>query len=625
MDRERSLYSAIFIVTSITIGLAIYAVILREQTTQTALNAQSDAYHEMLLAREAQVHFKKQVQEWKNVLLRGHDNKDYDNYLAQFLDEETYVRTTVHDLLQRLEPDSPAHRLAKDFLKAHDDLGAEYRKALMVFFETQTDRHIATDKQVRGIDRAPTDTLDALTDAIKLTGDQKVNDTLARLKTAFISIILFISLCIVLAVGLIVVLTSRLSKEIRFDQVTGFYSRRELTKYLRTVIRSQQSMFMFYIDIDQFKLINELCGHSGADSFLKHIAKLLSPNSHTQCFRSNSDEFILLSSLRNIDDAIRYANTIRENIESSYFSWAENEFSSSCSIAIIEINRSFKSIEDIYSAADLAMLECKEQGGNCVITFSEFNDRIIQRQQDMRRVHEINRALTEDRFTLYKQKVQRIASDKNYYYEILLRLKNPDGSISAPGAIIAAAEKYNIMGKIDYWVLRNTIAYLADYPEEQASFAINLSGATLSDPSCINYLQHLIDTYQITPSRLQFEITETEAVKHLSTTNIILSALRDMGCRISLDDFGTGSSSFSYLQQMKIQNLKIDGVFIKDLHHNSVNQAIVESAVKVAKSMGISTTAEFVETEEVVALLKELQVDYVQGFGIHKPEPLIQG
>lgn len=625
MDRERSLYLAIVIVIGIAVGLAVYAVTLREHTTQTALDAQSDAYHEMLLAREAQVHFKKQVQEWKNVLLRGHNDKDYDKYLSQFLEEEAYVQDTVRRLLQRLDADTQAHRLAKEFLTNHNYLGSEYRKALLVFFETQSDRHIATDQKVRGIDREPTDLLDALTEAIKLKGDQQVSNTLAALKSTFLIIILLISLCIILAVGLIVTLTNRLSREIRFDQVTGFYSRRELAKKLQSIIRAQQSMFLLYIDIDQFKLINEVCGHSGADSFLKHIADVIrSKDTGSQYFRSNADEFILLSPLNKINDAFQYANTIRESIETTYFSWAENDFNSSCSIAIIEIDRSFKSLEEVYSAADLAMLECKEHGGNNVIVFSEFNNGIIQRQQDMRRVHEINRALSENRFTLYKQKVQSIGSTNNFYYEILLRLKNPDGSISTPGPIISAAEKYNIMDKIDYWVIRNVIAFLSEHTEESANFAINLSGSTLSDPKCIDYLTDTLNYYGVDPVRLQFEVTETEVVKHLQTTNIILSELRKLGCRVSLDDFGTGSSSFSYLQRLKIQNLKIDGVFIKDLQHNKVNKAIVVAAVGVAKSIGISTTAEFVESLEMVTLLQELNIDYVQGFGIHKPEPLIE-
>ena len=624
MNLRKKLYFSVSTVLSLLLLLSFFAVYIREQATVNALNVQEKISIDVLLTREAQVHFKKQVQEWKNVLLRGHVEKDYDKYLSQFIEEERVTRQKVSELISRLDPVSQPSLLANQFLTTHFELGIKYREALQVYFDTKRHNHIATDKAVRGIDRPPTDLLDTVAELVEKLGENEITAIQHRLRTTLGIILLVVTFSLSLSIWFVLKLTRKLVGELTTDPVTGLLNRRELVECLNSLITESQPAFMLLIDLDQFKLINDVCGHNGGDKFLVGIAdKIQSLFPELKCvFRSNADEFVVVKPDLNRITSIAMAEQVRKDIEQYEFSWLGGHFSVTCSIAVVEVESHFSEVEAVFNCADLAIQEAKDSGRNRVVLYSPVNEGIALRQQQMRSVHEINTALSENRFILYKQRIESLRKGSELsYYEILIRLTNPDGSISSPSTFLPAAEKYNIMGKIDRWVINSLVEYL-DGNDDKNYYSVNLSGATLSDPTFCHFIRQVFEKYPTVSKQLGFEITESEAVKHLKVANEIIQTLKQFDCKVALDDFGTGVSSFSYLLEFDIDVVKIDGVFIKNLLHSDTNKAIVRSVVDIADTLNTETVAEFVENIEVKELLVEMGIHYGQGFGLHKPEPL---
>jgi diguanylate cyclase (GGDEF)-like protein len=607
------------------ITITTLAVSLRETSTQQAISGQADSYTNLLLTREAQVHFKKQVQEWKNVLLRGHQEQDYIKYLSQFMEEEANTHNKVTLLIDRLPKNSEPAILAHKFISTHKNLGEIYREALFVYFNSQHNRSISTDKAVRGIDRAPTDLLDEIVTKIKHQGSVDHKKIKASLRSILWEIVILATIAFGVLGYLFVNLVNRLLQQLTTDPLTKLKNRIQLREQLTHTLKYSRRSYMLQIDLDEFKLINEVCGYLGGDKYLLEVSKRIKDlcQSDELLYRSNADEFVLLSPVSSQEKATQRAEIIRKEIGTFQYQYNGSSFHTTCSIAIVEIDRHYQDIESIYTNADLAMQEAKDLGRNKVIFYSPLNQGISRRQQEMRTVHDINQALLENRFTLYRQKIHSFNTEKYHsYYEVLIRLKNPDGTISSPYTFLPAAEKYKIMDDIDRWVITALCQHLTNTPSDKNSYSINLSGASLSDASFTEFIDQVFTDLPFSTERIGFEITETEAVKNLNTTNDILSTLKKYKCKISLDDFGTGVSSFSYLIGMNIDSVKIDGAFIKDLLNCKTNQAIVRSVIDIAETLKLSTVAEFVENKDTENKLKDMGIHFGQGYGIHKPEDM---
>ena len=623
MLTRSKMYAFVIFSMTLIIFLSLLSVYIREDSTREAIDGQSDIHKGLLLTREAQVHFKKQVQEWKNVLLRGHNEEDYVKYLSQFMEEESIIRNKVSLLIDHLKNAPGSRALAIKFLETHQELGRQYREALQIYFESKSNRSVNTDKAVRGIDREPTDLLDDLAEKLVTQGEidlQKIETDLQKVSWVIIGLVVT---SIIIIAYLLIGLTNRLLKQSATDRLTQLKNRKELRVQLKQNLETRSKNYMLLIDLDEFKLINEVCGYSGGDMYLLETSKKLNSmrSNNETLFRSNADEFVLLTSQSSHPEVIRRAESIRKTIESFIYTYNDSDFQTTCSIAIVEIDSLYRDIESIYTNADLAMQEAKELGRNKVILYSPLNQGISRRQQEMRSVHGINKALLENRFVLYRQKIKSFDESKHTtYYEVLIRLENPDGTMSGPHTFLPAAEKYKLMDKIDRWVITDICRHLTENPDDFDSYSVNLSGATLSDATFIKFIEETFSNLPFPTSRIGFEITETEAVKNLDNTNQILNVLKNHNCKISLDDFGTGVSSFSYLIGMNIDSVKIDGVFIKDLQHSDTNQAIVRSVIDIAKTLNITTVAEFVENKQIEEALIKMGIQYGQGFGIHKPE-----
>jgi diguanylate cyclase (GGDEF)-like protein/PAS domain S-box-containing protein len=431
----------------------------------------------------------------------------------------------------------------------------------------------------------------------------------------------------------------RLSWQASHDALTELANRREFEQCLKESVESakhqEQQHALLYLDLDQFKIVNDTCGHIAGDELLRQISAVFKAGMRKSDIlaRLGGDEFGILLYQCPLEQALQIAQTLCEKVQKFRFVWQEKVFSISVSIGLVSIDAMSQSASNVMSAADVACYSAKNRGRNRIHVY-QLNDRELEQHRgEMQWVSRIPRAIEENRFRLYYQKIVPIVASENKreHREILLRLEDENGKIVPPMAFIPAAERYNLMHLIDRWVISNLFALLAQqerlHPYGQNSlypaiYAVNLSGASINDDNFINFVQEQFDRYPIAPADICFEITETLAITNLVKAEQTIHRLRELGCHFALDDFGSGMSSFAYLKNLSVDYLKIDGVFIKNITTDAIAAEMVEAVAKIASVIGIQTIAEFVEDEAILMKLKTLKVDYAQGYGISKPTPL---
>ena len=428
----------------------------------------------------------------------------------------------------------------------------------------------------------------------------------------------------------------RLAKQLEYqanhDALTGLLNRRSFERLLDQAIktstnRRRPSVFCF-IDLDQFKIVNDTAGHLAGDQLLRKVADLLSTKLHKGNIlaRLGGDEFGLLLH----DCSLRRAQTMARNLIAALnedrFIQDENVFEIGASIGLTQIASADCSVGELMAEADLACYAAKDHGRNRVHVYQHDDRELKHRRDEMSKASLIRRALDEERFALFAQPILPLAQSANgpQRYEILLRMTNQNGSMVVPGEFISSAERYGLMAEIDRWVLRQSFAQfpeiLADQPNSRMN--INLSGLSLNESSLVSFIMQLFQTYPIEPENVCFEVTETAAVRCLSKTKTLIRKLKKVGCRFALDDFGSGLSSFSYLKQLPVDYLKIDGSFIRDLRCDRRSRTMVEAIHQVAKSLDLETVAECVETKEMLETIRAIGIDFVQGHVVGRPQPL---
>lgn len=413
------------------------------------------------------------------------------------------------------------------------------------------------------------------------------------------------------------------------DTLTGLINRHEFENRLQQAIYNIQiersEHVICYIDLDQFKVVNDTCGHIAGDELLRQLGNLLQSKIRQgdTLARLGGDEFGILFLHCELEHAINNINAIQELISDYRFTWEQKTFAIGASIGVVTINRNTHDITQALSAADTACYIAKESGRNRIHIYSEDDFDVAKRYSEMEWVSRIHEAIDSNGFMLNIQKIVPVASHShNHHFEVLLTMRDSQRSPIPPGAFIPAAERYNLMTFIDRWVLKNTFEWLAQNRHQLHTLdlcAINLSGQTIGDPNFSNYLMDLFDEYNIPAEKICFEITETAAVANMSRASVIISELKKNGCRFSLDDFGSGMSSFSYLKNLPVDYLKIDGNFVKDITEDPIDRAMVQAITQVAQVMNLKTIAEFVEKPEIIDLLYTIGVDYAQGYAISKP------
>jgi len=423
-------------------------------------------------------------------------------------------------------------------------------------------------------------------------------------------------------------LTQQLSYQATHDALTGLINRREFDYRLEAALKDSKKTgnqhALCYMDLDQFKVVNDTCGHIAGDRLLKQLVVVLKQDMRKNDVfaRLGGDEFGLLLSGCSLDKAGEIAEEIRKTVKAFRFTWEEKNFEIGVSIGIVPVTRDIVSITELLSEADAACYVAKDLGRNRVHKYKSGDTELVKHKNEMQWVNRIQQALNDERFVIYCQSIQPVFCENKYYLEILVRMLDEKGDIVLPGAFIPAAERYYLMSDIDRWVIRRVFSYIQNSSEQNNYYTINLSGQSVGDNAMLNYIIEGFKEYQIEPSIICFEITETAAMANLDSAKVFIDRLHDLGCQFALDDFGSGLSSFAYLKNLDVDFLKIDGSFVRDIAHDPVDYAMVASINKIGHLMGIKTIAEFVEDKDILERLKDIGVDYVQGYHIDIPLPL---
>lgn len=424
---------------------------------------------------------------------------------------------------------------------------------------------------------------------------------------------------------------ARLSYQASHDEVTGLLNRREFERRLGLAIEGARAQgeqhALMMIDLDQFKIVNDTCGHAAGDELLRQVATLLKQQLRDadSLGRLGGDEFGVLLGHCAPSPAARIAETLRHTLADFRFVASGKPFPISASIGLVHLDDAAIDRAGALSAADSACHVAKEFGRNRVHAYHVSDGELAARQDMMGWVTRIQEALDEDRLCLDAQPILPADPDRHEpaHVELLLRMVHRDGRLVAPMAFIPTAERYGLMPSIDRWVVRTAFARIAA-EATPGVYAINLSGVSVGDERFLDVVRREQQRFGIDPSRICFEITETAAISNLDRAIHFMSTLRDMGFRFALDDFGAGMSSFGYLKHLPVDYLKIDGAFVKDMLSDPIDAAMVEAIHRIGQVMGMRTIAEFVDDPRVRERLAAIGVDFVQGFGVGRPQPFVR-
>ncbi|HAT30348.1 MAG TPA: GGDEF domain-containing protein [Janthinobacterium sp.] len=440
-------------------------------------------------------------------------------------------------------------------------------------------------------------------------------------------------------------LSQQLSWQASHDALTGLINRHEfeaqIAAALHTAKQEGHVHALLYLDLDQFKVINDTSGHGAGDVLLQLLAKMLQSTMRESDIlaRLGGDELGVLLPHCPPEQALLIGEQIRQSIRDFRFAWDGASFELGVSIGLVEINQDSKSMTELMIAADQACYMAKEQGRNRIHVYRESDLMLARRHGEMMWVSRLNEAFEHHYFRLYAMPIVHLREHAEAHDEVLIRILNSKGDLILPSAFIPAAERYDLMISIDRWVIkavchhiksvRDSLPPLEEFAESHrrapALYSVNLSGVSLSDPGLQDYITEQFVQYEIAPEQICFEITETAVIANLPKAQAFMSRLKTLGCSFSLDDFGSGFSSFGYLRALPVDYLKIDGIFVRDIATNAVNRAMVKAINEVGHVMGMKTVAEYVEDEAILAVIRDLGIDYAQGYAVGALRPLTAG
>jgi len=425
---------------------------------------------------------------------------------------------------------------------------------------------------------------------------------------------------------------SRIAHLASHDDLTGLINRREFESQLLIAIErasSSTSVYgLMYVDLDRFKIVNDTCGHHAGDQLLIELTTMVrnGMGENNKFARIGGDEFAIIARATSFSEITRLAESLRVMVHDYTFKYANQEFKVSLSIGVIPLRGNETDLETVLTHVDSACYIAKQSGRNRVHVAPQNDENIVKYRNDIAGIQLIRHALSEDQMVLFYQPVYSIANGTTVmeHCEVLLRIVNETGDLMSPAEFIPLAEKYNIMTEIDRWVLYHVTEWVKQHQDdyELPRLLVNLSGLSLIDREFLDYAVTLLKGSGINCRRLAFEITETSAVDNLELAREFMGRLRALGCRFALDDFGSGFSTFAYLKGLPIDYLKIDGSLVRDMAVDTVDLEMVKAINQVGHVVGAKTIAEFVEDDTILNLLRELGVDYAQGFGLQRPREL---
>jgi diguanylate cyclase (GGDEF)-like protein/PAS domain S-box-containing protein len=427
--------------------------------------------------------------------------------------------------------------------------------------------------------------------------------------------------------------TREMARQMRWqathDALTGLVNRQEFERRVAQLIaavrRGGPPHALLYLDLDEFKVVNDTCGHSAGDELLRQLTLLLkgAARQSDTVARLGGDEFGLLLAGCEAETARRVAEKLIDTIQHFRFPWDDKLFDVGASIGIVEITRETEGVGSVLGAADMACYAAKERGRNRIHAFEIGDEQLSQRHAEMQWVARIQQAIDAGDLLLYAQEIQPLRGPGPGHYEVLVRLRAEDGRVIPPGSFIPAAERYNVTPQIDRYVIRQVFGHIRAHPAlRELGYAINLSGKSLNDERLLAFVLEQAQADGVDPRQICFEITETAAIGNLKSAVTFIGELRRHGFRFALDDFGSGLSSFGYLKHLPVDYLKIDGGFVRNIVHDRIDAAMVHAIHGIGQTIGIETIAEFVEDAHILAELRKIGVDYAQGYHLHRPEPL---
>jgi len=427
-------------------------------------------------------------------------------------------------------------------------------------------------------------------------------------------------------------LAEKIAYRASHDSLTGLINRHEFEVHLELLLResdNQDVHALCFIDLDRFKIVNDTAGHLAGDELLRQLGQEMKRGARKQdvLARLGGDEFALILSHCEQKQAIKIADKLQKIINDYQLVWDNHSFKVGVSIGLVNVRKGDDASE-VLKYADTACYAAKNTGRNKVYVFSEDDKYLNQKSGEIQWVPKIERALENNQFCLYAQKITPLTKNKHQEKcEILLRLIDEEGVVIPPGAFFPAAERFNLATKIDCWVIEQSLIWFTEHPQKLNaldSFSVNLSGQSLADDKIQLFIIQLIDQLNFPAQKLIFEITETAAINNLVHAQSLIARLQKVGVRFALDDFGSGLSSFAYLKNLPVEFLKIDGVFVKDIVNDSLDKAMIKSINEIGHIMGKETIAEFVENQAVVDALHDIGVDYAQGYYYSVPAPLAE-
>ncbi len=440
----------------------------------------------------------------------------------------------------------------------------------------------------------------------------------------------------------------QLAWQAQHDGLTGLVNRAafevKLTQAIQNAQATDRQHTLCYIDLDQFKIVNDTCGHNAGDELLRRLAQIFQREiRHTDTLsRIGGDEFGILFHQCGLDQARQIVERIHQQVGQFRFLWQEQTFNVSASFGLVQIDQSSDGLTSVLSAADAACYAAKDAGRNRIHLYYSDDNELARQRSERLWISQIHQAIEEDRFQLYAQDIVPIAPEQDFveprpdgqlkferHVEILLRMIDRDGKIISPGCFIPAAERYGLMTDLDRVVIETFFRAYAKAclshsgrPLDSCLYAINLSARSLNDAQFVDFLKAKFAEYRLPPHVICFEITETAAIANIDQAIQFITELKQMGCHFALDDFGSGMNCFAYLKQLKIDYLKIDGSFIQNITTEPIDRELVACMNRIAHVLGVKTVAEWVENDEILQTLRELDIDYAQGYGLHRPEPL---
>ncbi len=425
-------------------------------------------------------------------------------------------------------------------------------------------------------------------------------------------------------------LRRKLSYEGSHDQLTGFLNRVAFEQKFDLIVTEQSNSVpqhvLAHFDIDQFRVVNETCGSAAGDALLKQVASSLKANVRKSDIiaRLGGDEFGIIMPYFEIQHALQSLQKIIIDVQQDGFDWNGREYQITASIGVMAFGCFSDEYADFNSRITTACYLAKQNGGNQYHLVDENDRKVTEQRESMDWVSGIMKGFNEDRFCLYVQPIRAISEDNHHHYEVLIRYRSEDGDILAPGEFLPPAERYNLIEKIDRWVVGRVLDWLRDNREKNSDvvLSVNLSGRSLGSRSFHKFLYESLNDSELNLDQLVFEITETAVINNIENSVDFIESIKKLGVRFSLDDFGTGLSSFSYLKQFPVDYLKIDGEFVRDINDDDKSYVFVRSITEVGHCLDMKVIAEFVESDTMFDKLREAQVDYVQGYTIGKPVAL---